>query len=88
MNWQDPTDERRVILGVMKLPAKLRGPQVPPLFINPGVSEPPETMILEHPPFADTVLNIGTRRIGHSSLEGTRPRNPEDRGCSSCKRPR
>lgn len=46
MNWQDPTDERRVILGVMKLPAKSKGPSVPPLFMNPGVGIPSENILV------------------------------------------
>lgn len=38
MDWHDPTDNKRVVLGVMKLPAKVRSGPVAPLFINPGVS--------------------------------------------------
>lgn len=38
MDWQNPSEEERVILGVMKRPAKTTENLMPPLFINPGVS--------------------------------------------------
>ena len=37
MDWQNPSETERVVLGVIKLPAKTKGYSVPPLFINPGV---------------------------------------------------
>lgn len=36
MDWQNPTQEERVILGVIKLPAK-KGLEGKPLFVNYGV---------------------------------------------------
>lgn len=37
MDWQNATDKQRVVLGVLKLPAK--SPEnLPPVFLNPGVS--------------------------------------------------
>jgi len=36
MDWQNPSETERVVLGVIKLPAKTKGYSVPPLFINPG----------------------------------------------------
>ncbi|KAI6783873.1 uncharacterized protein J7T54_001749 [Emericellopsis cladophorae] len=36
MDWQNPSETDRVILGVIKLSAKTKGYSVPPLFINPG----------------------------------------------------
>lgn len=38
MDWQNPSEEQRVVLGVMKRPAKTTENLMPPLFINPGVS--------------------------------------------------
>ena len=38
MDWQNPTEDQRVVLGVMKRPAKTKDNPMPPLFINPGVS--------------------------------------------------
>lgn len=38
MDWQSPTEEQRVVLGVIKLPAKIKGANLPPVFVNPGVS--------------------------------------------------
>lgn len=38
MDWQDLSDGQRVVLGVMKLPAKTKSAvSVPPLLMNPGV---------------------------------------------------
>ncbi|KAI9905004.1 hypothetical protein N3K66_001533 [Trichothecium roseum] len=36
MDWQSPTEEQRVVLGVIKLPAKIKGSNLPPVFVNPG----------------------------------------------------
>lgn len=36
MDWQDPSDDKRVVLGVVKRPAMKRS--LPPVFVNPGVS--------------------------------------------------
>ncbi|CAI6092075.1 unnamed protein product [Clonostachys chloroleuca] len=36
MDWQNPMDTKRVVLGVIKLAAKTEDNPVPPLFINPG----------------------------------------------------
>ena len=38
MDWLDPTEDERVVLGIMKLPAKQKGANFPPVFTNPGVS--------------------------------------------------
>ena len=42
MDWQNPSKDKRVVLGVIKLAAKSKpqGGSVPPLFVNPGVSLP------------------------------------------------
>lgn len=37
MDWQNPMDMKRVVLGVIKLAAITKDNPVPPLFINPGV---------------------------------------------------
>lgn len=37
MDWLNPSDRKRVVLGVIKLPAKSKNNKVSPLFINPGV---------------------------------------------------
>lgn len=42
MDWENPTEER-VILGIIKLPAKQKDRNLPPVFINPGVSSLPRT---------------------------------------------
>ena len=39
MDWLDPTDEERVVLGVIKLAAKEKGSHLSPVFVNPGVSQ-------------------------------------------------
>ncbi|QPC74210.1 hypothetical protein HYE68_004962 [Fusarium pseudograminearum] len=36
MDWLNPSDRKRVVLGVIKLPAKSKNNKVSPLFINPG----------------------------------------------------
>ncbi|KAF5027239.1 hypothetical protein F66182_655 [Fusarium sp. NRRL 66182] len=36
MDWLEPSDDKRVVLGVIKLAAKTKDNPVPPLFINPG----------------------------------------------------
>lgn len=38
MDWLDPTEEQRVVLGVIKLAAKSKGKNFSPVFVNPGVS--------------------------------------------------
>jgi hypothetical protein len=37
MDWLKPSDNKRVVLGVIKLPAKSKNNPVSPLFVNPGV---------------------------------------------------
>lgn len=37
MDWLKPSDNKRVVLGVIKLPAKNKSNPVSPLFVNPGV---------------------------------------------------
>ena len=37
MDWLKPSDHKRVVLGVIKLPAKNKSNPVSPLFVNPGV---------------------------------------------------
>jgi hypothetical protein len=37
MDWLKPSDSKRVVLGVIKLPAKSKNNTVSPLFVNPGV---------------------------------------------------
>jgi hypothetical protein len=37
MDWLAPSDDKRVVLGVIKLPAKTNDNPVSPLFVNPGV---------------------------------------------------
>lgn len=39
MDWLDPTDEERVILGVVKRAAQTQKNLLPPIFVNPGVSQ-------------------------------------------------
>ncbi|KAG9505420.1 hypothetical protein J7337_002389 [Fusarium musae] len=36
MDWLAPSDDKRVVLGVIKLPAKTNDNPVSPLFVNPG----------------------------------------------------
>ncbi|KAF4438465.1 alpha beta hydrolase fold family [Fusarium austroafricanum] len=36
MDWLEPSDDKRVVLGVIKLPAKSKDNPVSPLFVNPG----------------------------------------------------
>ncbi|KAF4983222.1 hypothetical protein FZEAL_1325 [Fusarium zealandicum] len=36
MDWLDPSDDQRVVLGVMKLAAKSKDKHFSPVFINPG----------------------------------------------------
>ncbi|KAH8737991.1 Alpha/Beta hydrolase protein [Ilyonectria robusta] len=36
MDWLDPTEEQRVVLGVIKLAAKSKGKNFSPVFVNPG----------------------------------------------------
>ncbi|ODA80107.1 hypothetical protein RJ55_03065 [Drechmeria coniospora] len=36
MDWQSPSDDKRVTLGIMKLPAKATTDRLPPVFVNPG----------------------------------------------------
>ncbi|KAM0346455.1 hypothetical protein ACHAPU_005520 [Fusarium lateritium] len=36
MDWLKPSDDKRVVLGVIKLPAKSKSNPVSPLFVNPG----------------------------------------------------
>ncbi|KAF4470926.1 alpha beta hydrolase fold family [Fusarium albosuccineum] len=36
MDWNDPSDDKRVVLGVIKFAAKSKDKPVSPLFINPG----------------------------------------------------
>ncbi|UPK89475.1 hypothetical protein LCI18_000410 [Fusarium solani-melongenae] len=36
MNWLDPSDKKRVVVGVIKLPAKSKDNPVSPVFVNPG----------------------------------------------------
>ncbi|KAK5990010.1 Serine protease Hip1-like protein [Cladobotryum mycophilum] len=36
MDWQDPSDANRVVLGVIKLAARTKDESLPPVFINPG----------------------------------------------------
>ncbi|KAM0241227.1 hypothetical protein ACHAPO_002032 [Fusarium lateritium] len=36
MDWLKPSDSKRVVLGVIKLPAKSKNNTVSPLFVNPG----------------------------------------------------
>ncbi|KAJ4141486.1 hypothetical protein NW768_000699 [Fusarium equiseti] len=36
MDWLKPSDHKRVVLGVIKLPAKNKSNPVSPLFVNPG----------------------------------------------------
>ncbi|CAM1505419.1 Fc.00g110560.m01.CDS01 [Cosmosporella sp. VM-42] len=36
MDWVDPTEEERVVLGVIKLAAKDRSSNLSPVFVNPG----------------------------------------------------
>lgn len=38
MDWLDPTEDERVVLGVIKLAAKQKGGNFSPVFTNPGVS--------------------------------------------------
>ncbi|KAF4121185.1 TAP-like protein [Geosmithia morbida] len=41
MDWRKPSEDKRVVLGVIKLPAKSKNSTVPPLLINPvGISTP------------------------------------------------
>lgn len=47
MDWLDPTDEERVILGVVKLAAKSKANVLPPVFLNPGVSVHVQTRLAE-----------------------------------------
>lgn len=45
MDWLDPSDKQRVVVGVIKLPAKSKDNPVSPVFVNPGVGLfPPVTM--------------------------------------------
>jgi hypothetical protein len=37
MDWLEPSDDKRVVLGLIKLPAKSKNNPVSPLFVNPGV---------------------------------------------------
>ncbi|KAH7272815.1 Alpha/Beta hydrolase protein [Fusarium solani] len=36
MDWLDPSDKKRVVVGVIKLPAKSKDNPVSPVFVNPG----------------------------------------------------
>ncbi|KAH7162392.1 TAP-like protein-domain-containing protein [Dactylonectria estremocensis] len=36
MDWLDPTEDQRVVLGVIKLAAKTKGKNFSPVFVNPG----------------------------------------------------
>ncbi|KAM0224956.1 hypothetical protein ACHAPA_001599 [Fusarium lateritium] len=36
MDWLEPSDDKRVVLGLIKLPAKTKDNPVSPLFVNPG----------------------------------------------------
>ncbi|GJN69031.1 hypothetical protein PLICBS_003077 [Purpureocillium lilacinum] len=36
MDWQNPSDKERVILGVTRLPARSTKNPLPPVFVNPG----------------------------------------------------
>ncbi|KAI6772689.1 hypothetical protein HG530_003647 [Fusarium avenaceum] len=36
MDWLEPSDDKRVVLGLIKLPAKSKNNPVSPLFVNPG----------------------------------------------------
>ncbi|KAF4973244.1 hypothetical protein FSARC_399 [Fusarium sarcochroum] len=36
MDWLEPSDDKRVVLGIIKLPAKSKDNPVSPLFVNPG----------------------------------------------------
>ncbi|CVL07933.1 uncharacterized protein FPRN_04882 [Fusarium proliferatum] len=36
MDWLAPSDDKRVVLGIIKLPAKTKNNPVSPLFVNPG----------------------------------------------------
>ncbi|WZH44368.1 Ribosome biogenesis protein RLP24 [Fusarium acuminatum] len=36
MDWLEPSDDKRVVLGLIKLPAKSKNNTVSPLFVNPG----------------------------------------------------
>ncbi|EEU46614.1 uncharacterized protein NECHADRAFT_100212 [Fusarium vanettenii 77-13-4] len=36
MDWLDPSDKQRVVVGVIKLPAKSKDNPVSPVFVNPG----------------------------------------------------
>ena len=38
MDWQEPSEDQRVVLGIIKLPAKSTDNPVSPVFFNPGVS--------------------------------------------------
>lgn len=38
MNWQNPSEQDRVVLGVIRLKATTGNNKLPPVFINPGVS--------------------------------------------------
>lgn len=37
MDWLEPSDKKRVVVGVIKLPAKSKDNPVSPVFVNPGV---------------------------------------------------
>ena len=37
MDWLDPTDDERVLIGVIKLAAKSKDKRCAPVFVNPGV---------------------------------------------------
>lgn len=45
MDWLDPSDKKRVVVGVIKLPAKSKDNPVSPVFVNPGVGLFPLVMI-------------------------------------------
>jgi hypothetical protein len=44
MDWLKPSEDKRVILGVIRLPAKTRTNYLGPVFLNPGVSLKPPSI--------------------------------------------
>lgn len=66
MDWQNPSEEQRVVLGVMKRPAKTKENLMPPLFINPGVSGSSKSVR------RDADFRKGARRLRYQSTSDHR----------------
>ena len=70
LDWQDPTDEERVVLAVIRSKAKTQQDYKGPVFVNPGVCGPLETLyrggMLIGTPYRDLV---GVAYRGSSNKE-------------------